>query len=78
MLGDTFHPWPSSRVGAAPVSFVPIPPLPLLPSKIFGTDQSCLRCGEEGQISWRHAEAVECCFNILTTFTKTCCRSYNW
>src|SRR5258706_15155045 len=33
MLGDTFHPWPSSRAGTAPVPSVAIPPLPLLPSK---------------------------------------------
>ena len=33
MLGDTFHPWPSSRAETAPVPSAAIPPLPLLPSK---------------------------------------------
>jgi len=42
MLGDTFHPWPSSRVGTAPVPSVAIQPLPLLPSKFSAlTDRVC-------------------------------------
>ncbi len=32
-LGDTFHPWPSSRATCAPVPSVAMPPLPFSPVK---------------------------------------------